>query len=94
MMESSRKLKQRLSRTEQQSCAYCGKQTAHSAMLNHPFGHGDNMVVVENVATMVCSNCGQSYFTGETLEKLDEILAAPENYSHRQLVQVANFSQV
>ncbi len=52
------------------------------------------MVVVENVATMVCSNCGQSYFTGETLEKLDEILAAPENYSHRQLVQVANFSQV
>lgn len=52
------------------------------------------MIVVENVATMVCSNCGQSYFTGETLEKLDQILAKPETYSNKQLVQVANFSRV
>lgn len=52
------------------------------------------MVVVENVATMICSNCGQSYFTGETLEKLDQILAKPESYACKQLVQVANFSQV
>ena len=93
-MKSISRLKQKAAPIEQQTCALCGKTTAHQALLSHTFGHGDNLVVVENVATMVCSNCGQSYFTGETLEKLDVILAAPENYSHKQLVQVANFSQV
>ena len=93
-MKSIAKLKQKKLLNEQQPCAYCGKQTAHSTLLNHNFDHGDNLIVVENVATMVCSNCGQSYFTGQTLEKLDEILAAPENYSSRQMVQVADFSKV
>ena len=82
------------SSSEQQVCAYCSKQTARLILLNQTFGHGENMIVVENVATMVCSNCGQSYFTGETLEKLDQILAKPETYSNKQLVQVANFSRV
>ena len=93
-MKPSTRFKQEASPTEQRLCAYCGKSKARLASLNHTFGHGDTMIVVENVATMVCSNCGQSYFTGDTLEKLDEILAAPENYSHKQLVQVANFGQV
>ena len=93
-MKTIAKPKQRKPAIEQQHCAYCGKQTAHSTLLSHNFGHGDNLIVVENVATMVCSNCGQSYFTGPTLEKLDEILAAPENYSSRQMVQVADFSRV
>lgn len=79
---------------EQQRCAYCGKQTAHPSSLNHTFGHGDNLIVVENVITVVCTNCGQSCFAGQALEKLDEILAAPENYSSRQMVQVADFSRV
>lgn len=93
-MKSISKLKRKEPLTEQQPCDYCGKPAAHSALLNHTFGHGNNMVVVENVATMICSNCGQSYFTGETLEKLDVILAKPESYTSKQLVQVANFSQV
>lgn len=94
MTKSMTKLKQKASLIEQLSCAYCTKPAAYPALLNHTFGHGEKLVVVENVATMVCSNCGQSYFTGNTLEKLDVILATPENYSHKQLVQVANFSQV
>ncbi|MBP6823201.1 MAG: YgiT-type zinc finger protein [Acidobacteria bacterium] len=93
-MKPITKLKQQTSSSEQKVCAYCSKQTARQVLLNQTFGHGDNMVVVENVATMICSNCGQSYFTGETLEKLDQILAKPESYACKQLVQVANFSQV
>lgn len=93
-MKPMAKLNRQEPLSEQQTCAYCSKQTARQVLLNHTFGRGDNLIVVKNVATMVCSNCGQSYFTGETLERLDAILAAPESHSHKQLVQVANFSQV
>jgi YgiT-type zinc finger domain-containing protein len=61
-------------------------------LLNHVFGAGANMIVVENVLTMVCDNCGQSYFTGDTLEKLDEILAAPQDYAALTVINVADLS--
>jgi hypothetical protein len=52
------------------------------------------MIVVENVLTIVCDNCSQSYFTGDTLEKLDEILAAPQDYVVQTVINVADLSLV
>lgn len=75
-------------------CAYCAAKKAHPVLLNHVFGAGANMIVVENVLTIVCDNCGQSYFTGDTLEKLDEILAAPQDYAAPTVINVADLSLV
>ncbi|MGH9831580.1 MAG: YgiT-type zinc finger protein [Blastocatellia bacterium] len=75
-------------------CAYCGTKKARPVLLNHVFGAGANMIVVENVLTMVCDNCGQSYFTGDTLEKLDEVLAAPQDYAVQTAINVADLSLV
>jgi YgiT-type zinc finger domain-containing protein len=75
-------------------CAYCGAKKARPVLLNHAFGTGAKMIVVENVLTIVCDNCSQSYFTGDTLEKLDEILAAPQDYVVQTVINVADLSLV
>ncbi len=75
-------------------CAYCRVKKARPVLLNHVFGAGASMIVVENVMTMVCDNCGQSYFIGDTLEKLDEILAAPQGYAVQTMINVADLSLV
>ena len=77
-----------------EECAYCGVSAARSVLLNHTFGRGAKMIVVTEVETMVCDNCGQSYFKGETLKKLDEVLARPRDYATQELVNVASLRLV
>jgi uncharacterized protein with PIN domain len=33
------------------------------------------MLVIENVPTLRCANCGETYFTGATLDELERILS-------------------
>jgi len=77
-----------------EECAYCGVSAAHPVLLTHTFGRGAKMIVVTDVETMVCDHCGQSYFKGETLRKLDEVLARPRDYATKELVNVASLSLV
>ena len=77
-----------------EECAYCGVSAARPVLLNHTFGRGAKMIVVTEVETMVCDNCGQSYFKGETLKKLDAVLARPRDYATQELVNVASLQAV
>lgn len=61
-------------------CEYCNAKAAHKVRLNHTFGHAPRLIVVANVETMVCDNCGQSYLEGAALEAVNNVLASPENY--------------
>lgn len=93
MKTKSKPQKRKKNRTLEQ-CAYCNVKAAHREMLNHTFGKGSAMIVVTDVETMVCDNCGRQYFTGETLKKLDQVLARPTRYAERELVNVASLSAV
>lgn len=75
-------------------CEYCGVRAARVEKLNHTFGKGSRMIVVTDVETVVCDNCGRQYFEGETLKKLDEVLAHPSAYAVREQVSVASLSAV
>jgi YgiT-type zinc finger domain-containing protein len=75
-------------------CEYCNKKAARRISLNHTFGKGTELLVVENVETVVCDNCGQSYVEGKALNTLNEILTSPERYSRPKKVAVADFSMV
>lgn len=55
------------------------------------FGRGEQLLVVENVPTMVCDNCGESYFTGATLDELERILGNQDKLVETRPVQVARF---
>lgn len=75
-------------------CEFCNAQAARQVRLNHTFGSGAKMIVVANVETIVCDNCGQRYVEGEALETLNRILANPDTYARQQMIPVADFALV
>jgi YgiT-type zinc finger domain-containing protein len=75
-------------------CEFCNTKLARKVKLNHTFGSGARTLVVSNVETMVCDNCGQRYVEGKALKILNKILASPESYAKAQMVPVADFSLV
>ncbi|MBO0797645.1 MAG: YgiT-type zinc finger protein [Blastocatellia bacterium] len=75
-------------------CEYCNVKAARVEKLNHTFGKGSAMIVVTDVDTVVCDNCGRHYFEGATLKKLDEVLAHPNQYAVRESINVASLSSV
>jgi len=75
-------------------CEYCNVKAARLEKLNHTFGKGSEMIVITDVETVVCDNCGRHYFEGVTLKKLDEILAHPNHYAVRESIKVASLSSV
>jgi YgiT-type zinc finger domain-containing protein len=75
-------------------CEYCNVKAARVEKLNHTFGKGAAMIVVTDVETVVCDNCGRHYFEGVTLKKLDEVLAHPNQYAVRESINVASLRSV
>jgi YgiT-type zinc finger domain-containing protein len=75
-------------------CEYCNAKAARVEKLNHTFGKGSAMIVVTDVETVVCDNCGRHYFEGATLKKLDEVLAHPNQYAVRESINVASLSSI
>jgi len=82
-------VKSRKRRNPAYECEYCGVKAARKARLNHTFGRLPNLIVIANVETMVCDNCGQSYLEGPALEMVGDVLARPAAYTHPQAVSVA-----
>ena len=50
------------------------------------------MLIVEDIPTMTCGNCGQIYLTGEVLKMLEEILKNRSKYVTQRTVNVAEFA--
>ncbi len=75
-----------------QVCSFCGEQTARRVSKSHAFGRGAKMLVVEDIPTMSCSNCGQTYLTGDVLKMLEEILKNQAKYVTQRTVNVAEFA--
>ncbi|RUT00981.1 hypothetical protein DSM106972_069870 [Dulcicalothrix desertica PCC 7102] len=57
------------------NCDVCGQQGARIRKISRAYGKGDNLLVIENIPLISCSNCGASYFTTETLHEIERIKA-------------------
>lgn len=73
-------------------CDICGKKQARVRSTTQTYGKGSDLLVIENVPVISCRNCGESYFTAETLIQLDRIRRERKGVSKRRPVAVANFS--
>ena len=73
-------------------CEYCGQQAAHKSYLNHTFGRVPDLIVITNVETMVCGNCGQSYLEGEALAAVAAVLRQPKKLTARHSVSLAQLA--
>ncbi|HEX7344739.1 MAG TPA: type II toxin-antitoxin system MqsA family antitoxin [bacterium] len=73
-------------------CDICGAEGAFIRKTTEAYGKGKSLMIVENVPLVVCSHCGESYYTAETLHELERIRIHRKSLSAQRSVRVANFA--
>ena len=72
-------------------CEICGKEEARIRHVTRSYGNGKDLLVIENVPVISCPQCGESYFTAETLHELERIKLHRQNFAVKRPVAVAEF---
>jgi YgiT-type zinc finger domain-containing protein len=73
-------------------CDCCGKKGAVTKRVTRSFGRGKNILVIEQVPMVVCPNCGQSYFTAETLHELERLKLHKESVGVQRVAPVIKYA--
>ena len=72
-------------------CDLCGKVGARIQRVTKAYGKGKDLLVIENIPVVRCRECHDSYYTAETLKKLDRFRAERKQFARRRPVAVATF---
>ena len=72
-------------------CDICGQAGARLRRVSETYGKGRNLLIIENVPMINCPNCGESYFTAETLHEIERIKTHRHNLAIARPVAVAAF---
>lgn len=72
-------------------CDFCGKNAAHVKHVTRSYGAGANLLIIENVPIVVCTACGESYLTAETLHEIARIKLHKNSFAKLREVAVAEF---
>ena len=59
-------------------CDICGNDGARIRRVTETSGKGGDLLVIENVPMFSCPNCGESYFTADTLHEIERMLVTAE----------------
>lgn len=70
-------------------CDVCGKHNARIYRISKVYGKGDDLLVIEDVPAITCPDCGESYFTVETLQQIDQIKRERKRFAIERCVEVA-----
>ncbi|HMV87643.1 MAG TPA: YgiT-type zinc finger protein [Blastocatellia bacterium] len=73
-------------------CAVCGKQAARMILMTKVFGRGETRVLIEDIPTIHCSNCGSQYLDAATMNAIDEIRKNPAVHTHPQTISTAKLA--
>ena len=72
-------------------CDNCGEHKARIRQVSRSYGSGKDLLVIEGIPLISCSNCGESYFTAETLHEVERIKLHREGFAEKKPVSVARF---
>ena len=72
-------------------CDICGKPGARQRDVSRSYGKGESLLVIENVPTIHCPNCGDGYLTAQTLKEIERIKRDQQAVASKRLVSVAVF---
>lgn len=73
------------------TCDVCGSDRARIRRVVETIGKGPDLLIVEDVPLVVCAQCGESYFTADTLHELERIRLHRTSFASERPVQVARF---
>jgi YgiT-type zinc finger domain-containing protein len=72
-------------------CDVCGQTNAKLRHISRAYGKGDDLLVIENIPMISCPDCGESYFTADTLHEIDRIKTNRQSLAKHPVV-VASFA--
>ncbi|MBK9208539.1 MAG: type II toxin-antitoxin system MqsA family antitoxin [Anaerolineales bacterium] len=72
-------------------CDICGKEGARIRQVTRNYGKGENLLIIENIPMVTCSNCGESYFTADTLHEIERIKLHRKSFAEKREVAIAEF---
>ena len=73
-------------------CDICGKEGARIRKVTEAYGKGKDLLLIENIPVISCPNCGESYFTADTLHEIERIKLHRKNFAEERPVEVAAFA--
>lgn len=73
-------------------CDNCGQAGAKLRHVTRSYGKGENLLVIENIPLISCANCGESYFTADTLHEIERIKLHGRAMAEERSVPVAVFA--
>lgn len=79
------------SKNQQLICDICGRRGARVRKVTEANGKGNDLLVIENIPMISCPNCGESYFTAETLHEIERIKLHRKSFALERPIQIASF---
>jgi len=76
---------------QQVICDVCGADRARIRRVVETVGKGPDLLIIENVPLVTCAQCGESYFTADTLHELERIRLHRQSFAAERAVKVAQF---
>lgn len=73
-------------------CDICGQEGARVRRVTEVFGKGKDMLIIENIPMIRCPNCGESYFTADTLHEVERIKLHQKSFARKRPLPVASFA--
>ena len=73
-------------------CANCGQHTLSEHLVTRSFGKGNDLLLVENIPLLICGNCGESYFTAETMHEIERVKTHRRALATSRKVPVVTFA--
>jgi YgiT-type zinc finger domain-containing protein len=73
-------------------CDICGKDRARPRKVSEAYGKGKDLLIIENIPMISCPNCGESYFSADTLHEVERIKLHRKSFAKKRPVEVAIYS--
>jgi YgiT-type zinc finger domain-containing protein len=75
-----------------EACPFCGSTDLHHKQVARSYGKGKDLLVIENIPSITCGNCGESYFTAATMHAIERLKKHRKSLAAKRPVEVAEFS--
>lgn len=74
-------------------CVHCASDKLQLKHVTRSYGKGANLLLIENIPMWSCGNCGESYFTAQTMHEIERIKALRKSIAKSRSVPVAAFEK-
>ena len=74
-------------------CAHCGSSSVQIKHVTRSFGKASALLVIEAIPMFSCPDCGESYFSAQTLHEIERIKALRKSVAISRSIPVASFQQ-